>query len=563
MKTIEDIRKKLQEDKLDAWVIAHANRFLGQDVLPDENKLFKLLGFSGSAGIAAITKDSVYLLVDGRYELQARQETNEASVTVVDMLPRLKNVCDLLCRDGVTSIGYNAWNHSVAEMEFIKRRYFDVKFIDVGENFKNDNMRKTKVLKRDKEFSGQDSHDKIEAVQSMLHEQNADYYLFTSADSVSWLMNIYAHDLPYSPVVRAYALIDKNGNVKLFGDNLETDLPNGDWNDFNREMSNIGATKLMYDGHNAPEKIKKLVSEETKLIKAADICQLLKAEKNYTELQGMIKCHIRDGVALSKFLCWLQGNYQGKTELDVVKKLHEYRSKQERFFSESFGTIAGFGSNGAIVHYQPDEKNCAQLSDDNLLLLDSGAQYLDGTTDVTRTVVLGKPSAEMIRDFTNVLKSHIAIAGAKFPIGTSGAKLDILARCPLWQNGIDYKHGTGHGVACFGNVHEGPISISVGGSDYGFKVNMITSDEPGIYKENKYGIRIENLLYTSESEFVGYLEFKILTKVPIDKRLIDKYMLNAGEQTWLNNYHQDVYDCLAPYLDEKEKIWLKDACSPL
>jgi len=563
MKTIEDIRKKLQEDKLDAWVIAHANRFLGQDVLPDENKLFKLLGFSGSAGIAAITKDSVYLLVDGRYELQARQETNEASVTVVDMLPRLKNVCDLLCRDGVTSIGYNAWNHSVAEMEFIKRRYFDVKFIDVGENFKNDNMRKTKVLKRDKEFSGQDSHDKIEAVQSMLHEQNADYYLFTSADSVSWLMNIYAHDLPYSPVVRAYALIDKNGNVKLFGDNLETDLPNGDWNDFNREMSNLGATKLMYDGHNAPEKIKKLVSEETKLIKAADICQLLKAEKNYTELQGMIKCHIRDGVALSKFLCWLQGNYQGKTELDVVKKLHEYRSKQERFFSESFGTIAGFGSNGAIVHYQPDEKNCAQLSDDNLLLLDSGAQYLDGTTDVTRTVVLGKPSAEMIRDFTNVLKSHIAIAGAKFPIGTSGAKLDILARCPLWQNGIDYKHGTGHGVACFGNVHEGPISISVGGSDYGFKVNMITSDEPGIYKENKYGIRIENLLYTSESEFVGYLEFKILTKVPIDKRLIDKYMLNAGEQTWLNNYHQDVYDCLAPYLDEKEKIWLKDACSPL
>ena len=563
MKTIEDIRKKLQDNKLDALVITHANRFLGQDILPEENKLFKLLGFSGSAGIAAVTKDKVYLLVDGRYELQARQETDETSVTVVDMLPRLKNVCDLLCQDGCMSIGYDAWNHSVAEMEFIKRRYFDIKFIDVGDNFKNDNSKKTEIMKRYKEFSGQDSGDKIATVQKMLHEQKADYYLFTSADSVSWLMNIYAYDLPYSPVVRAYALIDKDGNVQLFGDNIETDLPNGNWNDFNKKIAGLGEVKLMYDSHNTPEKIKKLAGEETKLIKAPDICQLLKAEKNSTELQGMIKCHIRDGVALSKFLCWLQENYQGKTEFDVVKKLHEYRSKQENFFSESFGTIAGFGSNGAIVHYQPNEKNSALLNDDALLLLDSGAQYLDGTTDVTRTVILGKPSAEMIHDFTNVLRAHIAIANAKFPIGTSGAKLDILARYPLWQNGIDYKHGTGHGVACFGNVHEGPISISSGGSDYGFKANMITSDEPGIYKENKYGIRIENLLYTSESEFAGYLEFKILTKVPIDKRLIDKYMLNAGEQTWLNNYHQDVYNCLAPYLDEKEKIWLKDACSPL
>ena len=563
MITVEDIRKKLQDDKLDALVITHTNRFLGQDILQDENKLFELCGFSGSAGIAAITADKVYLLVDGRYELQARQETDSSSVTVVDMLPRLKNVCDLLCQNGITSIGYNAWNHSVAEMEFIRRRYFDVKFVDVGENSKNEKLRTIKVLKRDIAFSGQNSRDKIEAVQNMLQEQKADYYLFTSADSVSWLMNIYAHDLPYSPVVRAYALLGKDGNVKLFGDNLETDLPSGNWDDFNTEIGRLGEVKLMYDGHNTPEKIKKLVAEDTKLIKAPDICQLLKAEKNFTELQGMINCHIRDGVALSKFLCWLQDNYRGKTEYDIVRKLHEYRAKQDNFFSESFGTIAGFGSNGAIVHYQPDEKNSTLLTDDSLLLIDSGAQYLDGTTDVTRTVVLGKPSTEMVRDFTNVLKAHIALASAKFPIATSGVKLDILARSELWQNGIDYKHGTGHGVACFGNVHEGPISISAGGSDYGFKANMITSDEPGIYRENQYGIRIESLLYTAESKFAGYLEFNILTKVPIDKRLINKYMLSTGEQTWLNDYHQNIYDCLAPYLDEKEKIWLKDACSPL
>ena len=215
------------------------------------------------------------------------------------------------------------------------------------------------------------------------------------------------------------------------------------------------------------------------------------------------------------------------------------------------------------MHYQPSEKTNKELKDDSLLLLDSGGQYLDGTTDVTRTIVLGKPSKEMIRDFTLVLQAHIALATAHFPVGTSGMKLDILARRPLWQNGLDYKHGTGHGVACFGNVHEGPISISANGSDYGFKSNMVVSDEPGVYKENEYGIRTENLLYTTESEHRGFLKFNILTKVPIDKRLIDKYMLQSGEQMWLNNYHQDVYNCLAPYMNEKEKMWLKDVCSPL
>ena len=260
----------------------------------------------------------------------------------------------------------------------------------------------------------------------------------------------------------------------------------------------------------------------------------------------------------------LEDNWRGLKELDVVEKLHELRAEQEYFFSESFETIAGCGANGAIVHYQPDAEHNSPLTENTLLLLDSGGQYFDGTTDVTRTIALGEPTAEMVADFTAVLKAHIALAQMRFPLGTPGTRLDIIARSKLWQSCQDYKHGTGHGVACFGNVHEGPISISAGGSDYGFKPNMVTSNEPGVYKEGKYGIRIENLQYTTVSpQNENFLEFRHLTKVPIDKKLIDKYLFSEGEQAWLNKYHEDVYNSLAPYLNEIEKVWLKNACSPL
>lgn len=563
MNMLENIREKLKVENIDAYVVTHGNRYIGQDVLPEEHKLKKLCGFTGSAGIAVITSEDVFLLVDGRYELQARQETDSKCVTVVDAMPRLKNACDLLKDMGLFNIGYDSWCHSVAEMEFIKRRYFDMKVVDLGGFEEEKTKRFITIYERDIKFSGQSREEKIMTVQNMLRDQNAYYYLLTSADSVSWLMNIYAADLPFSPVVRAYALVDKNGDVILYGDNLQTDLPTGDWKNFKDKLLSLNSVRILYDVHNAPEKVKKIIGEDVKLIKVPDICQMMKAEKNPTELQGMINCHIRDGVALSRFLCWLDKNYEGKTELDIVEKLHGFRAEQDYFFSESFATIAGFADNGAVVHYQPNIETNKKLKEGGLLLLDSGAQYLDGTTDVTRTIAIGNPSKEMINDFTLVLKAHIALASAHFPEGTSGAKLDALARSEIWQEGIDYKHGTGHGVACFGNVHEGPISISSGGSDYGFKANMVTSDEPGIYKEGKYGIRTESLLYTTNSEFVGFLEFKILTKVPIDKRLIDKYMLDTGEQAWLNNYHKEVFESLAPYLNEKEKMWLKDACSPL
>ena len=561
---IQEIRDKIVQNGIEAYIVTHGNRFIGQDILESEHKLKALCGFSGSAGIAVVTQDEAFLLVDGRYELQARLETNADEITVIDEMPRFKSVCDILLQKNITSVGYDAWCHSVAEMEYLKRRYRELRFVDVGELMPLSPKQEVVAVSRDVRFAGQSCDEKLSLIKEILQEQSAEAYLITSADSVSWLFNLYARDLPYTPIVRAYALVGADGGITLFADNLKADLPVNNWQQFAEVMAATDGKKILYDAHTAPEKIKKLAASGTILQKIPDICALSKVEKNPTELRGMINCHIRDGVAVVKLLHWLEDNRQGKTELDVVEKLHQFRAEQENFFSESFATIAGSGANGAIVHYQPNEKSNAELKEDSLLLLDSGGQYFDGTTDITRTIAIGHPTKEMIADFTAVLKAHIALAQMRFPTGTAGIKLDVIARSKLWRECQDYKHGTGHGVACFGNVHEGPISISVGGSDYGFKPHMITSNEPGIYKEGKYGIRIENLQYTEISPLnENFLEFRYLTKVPIDKKLIDKYLLSEGEQAWLNKYHEDVYNDLAPYLNENEKVWLKDACSSL
>lgn len=561
--TILEIRQKMKKDGIDAYVITHGNRFIGQDILPVEHKLKHLYGFCGSAGIAVITLKEAFLLVDGRYELQARIETENTGVIVVDAAPRFKNVCDLLQTKKIARIGYDAWCHSVAEMEFLKRKYKEITFIDVGDYLNIDGKLPVTAQQRAEKFAGLSREQKCRSITDYIKKNDADYYLLTSADSVSWLLNLYSDDLPYSPIIRAYALIDADGKVTLFADNLTADVEVKNWNDFAEFLQNANDKIILYDAHTAPEKIKNLAGKGAVLRKTQDICALQKQQKNPVELQGMINCHVRDGVAIVKLLCWLNDNWQGLKEIDVVEKLHQFRSEQKYFFSESFSTIAGSGANGAIVHYQPYEKSAATLQNDSLLLIDSGGQYYDGTTDITRTIAFGEPSKEMIADFTAVLKAHIALADARFPQETSGAKLDVLARSHIWRIGEDYKHGTGHGVACFGNVHEGPVSISATGSDYGLKEHMVVSDEPGIYRAGKYGIRIENLLYTAEAQKEGFLRFQYLTKVPIDKKLIDKYLLNNDEQAWLNRYHQDVYQSLAPYLDETEKIWLADACSPL
>ena len=558
--TIDDIQQKLKQESLDAYIIGYENRFLGQDILPQEHKIKYLCGFSGSAGMLAVTADKVFLFVDGRYELQARQEVDTNKILVVNQTPCLENVLCFLKQQKVQKIGFDGWSVAAGEIAENESLFPKLQLVDVGTWVDLESKSIVEVKERSSVYAGASRKDKLRLLIYIMQAGGADYYLVTAADSVSWLLNIYAKDLQCSPVVRAYALIDKNGEVKLIADNLQTDLPVCTFGEFENWLKTQTA-KILYTAASIPSRLKKILKNG---VPVQDICQLQKAEKNETELQGMINCHRRDGVALVKLLYWLQNNWRGKTELEVVQKLHELRQEQDLFFEESFETIAGAAENGAIVHYQPTEKTNRKLQENNLLLLDSGGQYFDGTTDVTRTVALGIPSAEMIHDFTLVLKGHIALERAIFPKETSGVQLDALARLPLWREGKDYKHGTGHGVGCFGNVHEGPNRISNKGSMYGFKANMVTSIEPGYYKENAYGIRIENLVYSKPSKkYENFLEFEILTLVPIDKKLIDVYLLDAGEQDWLNNYHRKVYESLAACVNDDEKKWLKESCSPL
>ena len=558
--TIDDIQQKLKQESLDAYIIGYENMFLGQDILPQEHKIKYLCGFSGSAGMLAVTADKVFLFVDGRYELQARQEVDTNKISVVNQTPCLENVLCFLKQQKVQKIGFDGWSVAAGEIAENESLFPKLQLVDVGTWVDLEAKSIVEVKERSSVYAGASRKDKLRLLIDIMQAGGADYYLVTAADSVSWLLNIYAKDLQCSPVVRAYALIDKNGEVKLIADNLQTDLPVCTFGEFENWLKTQTA-KILYTAASIPSRLKKILKNG---VPVQDICQLQKAEKNETELQGMINCHRRDGVALVKLLYWLQNNWRGKTELEVVQKLHELRQKQDLFFEESFETIAGAAENGAIVHYQPTEKTNRKLQENNLLLLDSGGQYFDGTTDVTRTVALGIPSAEMIHDFTLVLKGHIALERAIFPKETSGVQLDALARLPLWREGKDYKHGTGHGVGCFGNVHEGPNRISNKGSMYGIKANMVTSIEPGYYKENAYGIRIENLVYSKPSKkYENFLEFEILTLVPIDKKLIDVYLLDAGEQDWLNNYHRKVYESLAACVNDDEKKWLKESCSPL
>ena len=558
--TLAEIQNELKFLKIDAYIVSYGNKFIGQDILPSEHKLKHLCGFSGSAGMLAITKKQAFLFVDGRYELQARQEVNLNKVTAINEDPCFVNVCSFLQEAGAEVVGYDGMSVSLAEEKAAEELFESLNLTDVGDLTDLDCKTPIKVLERPLKYAGKSREEKIEAITALLKKYDADYYLLTAADSVSWLLNIYAEDLPCSPVVRAYALIDKKGKAILIGDNLQTDLPVWTFDRLSKWLDD-NDNVILYDESITPESLIRKIKNGHNV---CDVCQMLKAEKNETELKGMISCHERDGVALVKLLYWLKNNWQGQTELDVVKKLHEFRKKQNLFFSESFETIAGASENGAIVHYQPTQKSNRLLQENNLLLLDSGGQYLDGTTDVTRTVALGVPTPEMIHDFTLVLKGHIALEKAQFPADTGGIRLDVLARAPLWREGKDYKHGTGHGVGCFGNVHEGPNRISSGGSTYGFKPNMITSIEPGYYKENAYGIRIENLVYTKETALnSGFLKFEPLTLVPIDKKLIDVYLLDEGERDWLNDYHKKVYERLAACVNDDEKKWLKESCSPL
>lgn len=562
--TLEDIKQHLQEKKLDAFLITRNNRFLGQDTLDGENLIFRLTGFTGSAGLLLVTTEKNFLFVDGRYEIQAGRQTDPATTEIV-FLSKISFV-DWLKQNfpAKAKIKYNAWCLSVAEINFFRRCLPQTKW--VADNTLEP-LEPASVFAHELQYCGQTTAQKCAALAQKLDDLGCRGCFLGAADSVSWLTNLRSDALPDTPVVRAMALADGSGAVTLFADDISlpaaTEYKVVPFAKMEKELASFSGM-LLVDPESTPDAVNRLLEKnKISVCYAEDPCKMLKACKNETEIKGMTDAHQRDGIAVCKFLFWLEHNRADTSELGVVEKIRELRRQQPLFYSESFPTIAGAGANSAVIHYQPTAETDVPLAGNRILLIDSGGQYFNGTTDITRTVALEAPDRPMTETCTFVLKAHIALVTAKFPKGTTGAVLDAVCRSVLWRRGLDYRHGTGHGVGCFLNVHEGPQSISARALSCALKENMVVSAEPGCYFENAFGVRIENLVRVAADEQSDMLKFVVLTLAPLDKRLIDKYLLTDGEIRWINDYHQEVYQKISPYLDEEEKSWLAEACSPL
>lgn len=557
--TIKEIQKQLKKDKINARLFTLGNMFINEDILTSENQIYKLTGFTGSAGILFVTQTKAYLFVDGRYEIQAKKQVNLRQIEIVKTteLSFEKWLIKNFTKNTI-SINYNPWVISLKYLQKLQKILPNAKFIPLKnpETLLSDNQVKT--ITHQKKFNSLSAKDKISYVIKYIKNNNLDAYLITSASNTSWLLNLRSNALPYTPILRAYVLVEKTGSYKIFAEHTDLNLalPFNELKKHLEKYQNIGS-----DFSTTPCILQDYCP---KLIDVSDYIDNLKSIKTPIEIKSITNAHLKDGVALSKFMFWLSKNYKHKTEIDIAKKLLSFRQKELNFHSESFATIAGFGTNSAIVHYCADEKSNKTLKKGSVLLLDSGGQYFDGTTDVTRTIAIGEPTVDMIEKNTLVLKAHIALATSIFPKDTKGCEIDLIARQHLLKHDLNYNHGTGHGVGYFSNVHEGPHCISINAKNSAtLKAGMLTSIEPGFYKENAFGIRIENLYYVKQSKNPKYLEFEVLTLAPLDKKLINKYLLTPDEIKWIDTYHSQVFNKLKKYLSKQELEWLKSSCSPL
>ena len=564
---LTDLQQKLKELNIDAYLINHGNMFLHQDILDDENKISELSGFSGSNGLLIVMQNKAILLVDGRYEIQAKNEVTDKNIEVycTKLYPTSTAIYPFI-KGLVSTLMYNAWCFTESTIRHMQKAFPETEIIgdETGLLGKLTGAKTQNVFEHKIEFAGASREEKTKILLEVMNKYNLEYYLLCDAASVSWMLNLRSDLLPDTPIMRAYALIKNDGSYEIFGDNIKG-VKAKSFAELEAVLKNSGEVKIGVDAHSTPKKIMSLLKKRSFMCENPVISA--KSRKSAVEMQGFENAHLRDGVALTKFLCWIDKNWQEKTELDVCKKLYEFRQRQENFFSLSFDTIAAFGSDAAIVHYSPNAKTDKKLENGSVLLLDSGAQYFDGTTDVTRTIPIGSvDNPDIIKSFTLVLKAHIALATTVFPVNAKDNVLDCITRRELWRYGLEYKHGSGHGVGYFSGVHEMPPSLSESGSG-ALASDMVLSIEPGYYKEDAYGIRIENLVKTvllEEPPYNGkFLKFEPLTLSPIDKRLIDKYLLNKDELEYLNSYNRTVCEKLAPFMEKEELKWLKDICSPL
>ncbi len=569
---------------IDAFIIPSTDPHMSEYLA--EHWLFRkwISGFTGSAGIVVVTADSAGLWTDSRYFIQAEQELKESEIELFKIgYPNTpshpKWIISKLQAGSV--VGIEGQNLSVEEAGKLAKifKQNDIK-LDTRVQIQNQvwegrpPIPEDEVFQLDTKYSGVSLADKIAKVRREMKRFSTTHYVICGLDEIAWLLNLRGSDVEYNPVFYSYMVISQN-SVNMFIDPHKITSDIGKYlalNDvkvflyeiFFEYLQELPQLSTVYiDPARTNSAVVNAIPVTAKISRGLSIITHLKSIKNSVEREGMRICHIKDGVAMVKFLRWLESTI-GKveiTELSAAAKLQSFRAEQENYLGDSFHTVSAYGKNAALPHYSASEESNTTLQAKSFYLVDSGGQYLEGTTDITRTVSLGELTEEEIRDFTLVLKGHINLSQARFPQGTRGVHLDILARNAMWQHGINYGHGTGHGVGYLLNVHEGPQSISPQDNGIEMEEGMITSNEPGIYKSERHGIRTENLILTvkdCETEFGTFYAFETITMCPIDMKAIDTKMLNSDEKDWLNRYHSTLFEKLSKYLNDDEKKWLKN-----
>ncbi len=580
------LRAHLEEAGLTGFLVPRADAHQGEYVAPCDERLSWLTGFTGSAGFAAVLPDVAGVFVDGRYRVQVKAQVADV-FTPVDWPETALEEWLIEALPGGGVVGYDPWLHTSAEIARLEkalgRHQISLRpMANAVDAIWEDRPARpdTPATAYPEARAGVSSAEKRADVAEILREAGETCAVLSLPDSINWLLNIRGGDLPHLPVVQAFAIVKADGTVTLFSDPVKfdgLDLGDGvhvaDWTAFEAALNGLsGPVRL--DPATAPVAVWQILeAADVEVSKGADPCLLPKARKSAAEIAGTREAHLRDGAAVARFLHWFdseapRGNL---TEIDVAKRLEAFRAETGALKDISFDTIAGAGPNGAIVHYRVTEETNAPVRPGQLFLIDSGAQYEDGTTDITRTLPVGEVGAEERDCFTLVLKGMIAIHRARFPKGVAGAHLDALARAPLWATGRDYDHGTGHGVGVYLSVHEGPQRLARSGK-VPLEPGMILSNEPGYYREGAFGIRIENLIHVVEAPAGAdahrtMLGFETLTFAPIDRRLIVADMLAPEERDWLNAYHADVVAKIAPRLEADghgdTADWLRAACAAI
>ena len=570
MTEIKKLKKLFNSYKIDGYIVPKNDEFFGEHIPENKDNLKFISNFSGSYGFALILKNENYLFVDGRYTLQAKIQSGKKFK--VFTIP--KNLPSNILKNKKLSLGFDPKLHTEGSLSLFFNSS-NLKLISISENlinkiwFKKNITKPKKFYKLPNKIAGQSPKHKIAKLSKKMRENKINFQFISSPENVAWLLNLRGTDSEYTPIPNSYLVLDSNSKVFFFCDLKKID------NKLKKNLGNVIINKIEYinefllkikkknvqiDRTSCSIFFKNLLEKNNKIIKKQDPIYHLKSIKNKIEIKNIIKSHIYDGAALTKFLLWLKKNFYKKkiSEISAQNKLLKFRKKNKTFKFLSFPTISGSGPNGAIIHYKANNITNRILKEGDIYLVDSGGQYNFGTTDVTRTVSLNNRQTRIKNIFTRVLKGHIAVSSYKLRKNTDGSKIDNVARKSLKEINLNYAHGTGHGVGYFLNVHEGPHAIS-NGNKVKFKEGMIVSNEPGYYENGKFGIRIENLIRVRKNN--NNLKFEDLTLAPIDKSLIEKKLLNKNEVKWINDYHFKVFVNLKKFMNKNELIELKKSCS--